>query len=145
MSPEQARGKPVDRRSDIWSFGCVLYESLTGRRAFEGETVSDCLVAILEREPDWSALPPDTPDSVSRLLRRALEKDANRRLRDAGDAVLEIDAAGGEPGGDRLSGDGSRLAEAAASRRSGARCRLSSRGRARAIGSASARSRSSRR
>ena len=113
MSPEQARGKPVDRRSDIWAFGCVLYESLTGQKVFGGETVSDCLVAILEREPDWSALPPNTPDSVTRLLRRALEKDANRRLRDAGDAVLEIDAAGGEPVG------ASAMGRRATSRRSG--------------------------
>jgi Tol biopolymer transport system component len=103
MSPEQARGKPVDKRTDIWSFGCLLYETLTGRRAFEGDTPSDCLVAILEREPDWGALPPRTPAPVRSLLRRCLEKDAERRLRDAADARLEIEAGlapgeGGEPG-----------------------------------------------
>ncbi|HEX7253948.1 MAG TPA: protein kinase [Thermoanaerobaculia bacterium] len=91
MSPEQARGKTVDKRTDIWSFGCLVYEALTGRRAFEGETVSDCLVAILEREPDWPALPPSTPPAVVKILRRCLEKDAERRLRDVGDARLELD------------------------------------------------------
>ncbi|HEY6930825.1 MAG TPA: protein kinase, partial [Thermoanaerobaculia bacterium] len=93
MSPEQARGKSVDKRTDMWSFGCVLYETLTGRRAFAGETVSDSLVAILEREPDWSALPSETPPSIRHLLHRCLEKDPNRRLRDAGDARLEIEDA----------------------------------------------------
>jgi Tol biopolymer transport system component len=93
MSPEQARGKSVDKRTDMWSFGCVLYETLTGRRAFAGETVSDSLVAILEREPDWSALPSGTPASIQHLLHRCLEKDPNRRLRDAGDARLEIEDA----------------------------------------------------
>ena len=70
MSPEQARGKPVDRRTDIWSFGCVLYEMLTGRMLFSGETVSDMIAKILEREPDWSRLPTDTPPRVRDLLRR---------------------------------------------------------------------------
>ena len=93
MSPEQARGKPVDRRTDIWSFGCVLFEAMTGRRAFPGETVSDTLAALLEHEPDWKALPPDTPPPISHLLHKCLEKDPNRRLRDAGDARLEIDDA----------------------------------------------------
>jgi Tol biopolymer transport system component len=93
MSPEQARGKVVDKRADIWSFGCVLYETLTGRKAFGGETASDCLAAILEREPDWNALPRGVPAAAVRLLRRCLEKDARHRLRDAGDALLEIDAA----------------------------------------------------
>jgi Tol biopolymer transport system component len=92
MSPEQARGKPIDRRTDLWSLGCVLYEALTGRRAFPGETASDSIAAILERDPDWAALPPETPESVRRLLRRCLEKDANRRIRDASDARLEIEA-----------------------------------------------------
>ena len=80
MSPEQARGKPVDKRTDIWAFGCVLYEMLTGRKAFDGETVSDTIAAILEREPDWRALPAATPTSVRHLLRRCLEKDSSRRL-----------------------------------------------------------------
>ena len=85
MSPEQARGKAVDKRTDIWAFGCVLYEVLTGRAAFRGETVSDTIVAILEREPDWALLPKATPPPVRRLLERCLEKDPRRRLRDIGD------------------------------------------------------------
>ena len=93
MSPEQARGKPLDKRTDVWAFGCVLYEMLTGRKAFDRETVSDTLAAVLEREPDWRALPPPTPTSIRRLLQRCLEKDASRRLRDLGDACLEIDDA----------------------------------------------------
>ena len=92
MSPEQARGLPVDRRTDIWAFGCVVYEMLTGRAPFGGETTSDSIAKILEREPDWSALPAGTPASVRRLLRRCLTKDARQRLRDMGDARLEIDA-----------------------------------------------------
>ena len=90
MSPEQARGKAVDRRTDIWSFGCVLYECLTGKQAFEGETVSDLIAKILEREPDWSALPASVPPRVVALLRRCLTKDAKQRLRDIGDARLEL-------------------------------------------------------
>ncbi|HEX2455531.1 MAG TPA: protein kinase, partial [Vicinamibacterales bacterium] len=89
MSPEQARGKPVDKRTDVWSFGCVLYEMLTGRVAFEGDTVSDTLAAILGREPDWSAL--QTPASLRRLLQRCLEKDPRRRLHDIADARIEIE------------------------------------------------------
>lgn len=91
MSPEQARGKAVDKRTDIWSFGCVLYELLTGRRIFGGETASDVLAAILTAEPRWDLLPPDTPPRLRDLLRRSLEKDPNRRLRDIGDAGIEID------------------------------------------------------
>ena len=91
MSPEQARGKAVDRRTDIWSFGCVLYEMLTGRPVFEtGETVSDAVAAILTREPDWNALPAHLPSSLRRLLRRCLEKDPDRRLHHIADARLEI-------------------------------------------------------
>jgi Tol biopolymer transport system component len=93
MSPEQARGKPVDRRTDLWSFGCVLYEMLCGRRTFGGDTVTDCLAAIVEREPDWNALPRATPPQIRRLLRHCLEKDPERRLRDAADARLEIEEA----------------------------------------------------
>jgi eukaryotic-like serine/threonine-protein kinase len=98
MSPEQARGKSVDKRSDIWSFGCVLYETLTGHKAFDRETVSDTIAAILEREPNWRLLPGATPTSVRRLLRRCLEKDVSRRLRDIGDACLELDDAIGRFG-----------------------------------------------
>ena len=91
MSPEQARGVPVDKRTDIWAFGCVLYEMLTGRRAFEGDSVADVLVAILQRDPDWSALPEQTPPALRRLLRRCMEKDLRRRIRDIADARLELD------------------------------------------------------
>ena len=96
MSPEQARGKPVDKRADIWAFGCVLYELLTGTRAFEGETVSDTLAAVLRSEPDWTRLPPDTPASFTALLRHCLTRDPKARLRDIGDARRELaaDAAG---------------------------------------------------
>ncbi len=93
MSPEQARGRVVDRRTDIWSFGCVLYECLTGRALFQGETVSDLIARILEREPDWSALPANTPPRVRELLKRCLRKDAKERLRDIGDARLELSEA----------------------------------------------------
>jgi Tol biopolymer transport system component len=92
MSPEQARGLPVDKRTDIWAFGCVLYEMVTGRRAFEGRTTSDTIVSVLEREPEWSALPATTPAPLRRLLGRCLEKDPQRRLRDIGDAALELTA-----------------------------------------------------
>ncbi len=90
MSPEQARGTAVDKRADIWAFGCVLYQMLTGRKAFNGATVSDTIAAVLEREPDWSALPVTTPPSIRRLLRRCLEKDLRRRVRDIGDARHDI-------------------------------------------------------
>ena len=97
MSPEQARGKTVDKRTDIWAFGCVLFEMLTGRRAFDGEGVSDTIASVLRGEPDWTALPRDTPPSIRRLLRRAVEKDRRRRLPDAADIRLEIDEAEHEP------------------------------------------------
>ena len=93
MSPEQARGKETDRRADIWAFGCVLFEMLSGERAFPGDTVPDILLAILDRQPDWNALPAATPERVRALLHRCLEKDPNRRLRDAGDARLELEGA----------------------------------------------------
>ena len=92
MSPEQARGLPVDTRTDIWAFGCVLYEMLTGRVTFAGDTVSDSIAKILEREPDWSALPASTPASIRRLLLRCLTKDPKKRLRDIADVRIEIDA-----------------------------------------------------
>ncbi len=90
MSPEQARGKRLDKRSDVWSFGCVLYETLTGRKAFDGETVADVLASIVKTDPDWSALPRDLPPEVSKLLRRCLRKNPEERLRDVGDALLEL-------------------------------------------------------
>jgi eukaryotic-like serine/threonine-protein kinase len=92
MSPEQARGKQVDRRADIWAFGCVLFEMLSGRHVFDvGETISDAVAAILKNEPDWSALPSNTPAQIVRLLRRCLEKDPKKRLPHIGVARLEID------------------------------------------------------
>src|SRR6266545_2032373 len=93
MSPEQARGRPLDKRTDIFSFGCVIYECLTGRQAFRGESVSDTLAAILKSDPDWSELPPETPGKVRDLLRRCLEKTRERRLHDIADARLEIEEA----------------------------------------------------
>ena len=90
MSPEQARGQSVDKRTDIWAFGCVLYEMLTGRAPFAAATIPDIFVSILEREPDWSALPEKTPPSVRQLLHRCLEKDPKARLRDIGDARIEL-------------------------------------------------------
>ena len=98
MAPEQARGKAVDKRADIWAFGCVLYEMLAGRRTFDAETVSDTIAAVLTREPAWTALPAATPDSIQRLLRRCLEKDPRRRLRDIGDALIDLDEPGGASG-----------------------------------------------
>jgi hypothetical protein len=100
MSPEQAAGKAVDKRSDLWAFGVVLLEMLTGRRAFSGETMSHVLASVLKDEPDWTALPLDTPIPVRRLLRRCLDKDRKRRLADASDAKLEIDEAGTRPSPD---------------------------------------------
>ena len=93
MSPEQARGLPVDKRTDVWAFGCLLFEMLAGRRAFAGETVSETMTAVLEREPDWPGLPEETPQTVRRLLRRCLEKDPHHRLHDIADARIEIDDA----------------------------------------------------
>jgi serine/threonine-protein kinase len=93
MSPEQASGRAVDRRTDLWSFGVVLMEMLTARPVFGGETVSHVLASILKTDPDWSTLPPDLPTSIRRLLRRCLQKDARQRLADAGDARLEIEEA----------------------------------------------------
>jgi eukaryotic-like serine/threonine-protein kinase len=90
MSPEQARAKSVDKRTDIWAFGCLLYELLNGQPAFHAETVSDTLIKVLERDPDWEVIPKATPARVQDLLHRCLEKDANRRLRDIGDARIEL-------------------------------------------------------
>ena len=93
MSPEQARGQELDKRSDIWSFGCVLYETLTGRRTFAADTLSDTIVALLEREPDWNALPAATPLSVRSLVQKCLQKDKARRLHDVADARIELEEA----------------------------------------------------
>ena len=90
MSPEQARGQPVDKRADIWAFGCVLYEMLTGERTFDGKTVSDTLASILKEEPDWAAVPEPTPAMIQHVLRRCLEKDPSLRLHDIADARIEI-------------------------------------------------------
>ena len=91
MSPEQARGKRVNRRSDIWAFGCVLYEMLTGQCAFASETTSDTLAAVIRAEPDWSSIAANTPTRVRELLRRCLQKDPRQRLRDIGDARIAIE------------------------------------------------------
>jgi serine/threonine protein kinase len=91
MSPEQVRGEPVDKRADIWAFGCVLYEMLSGQRAVPASTVSDAVAEVRSGEPDWAVLPASTPPAIQRLLRRCLEKDVKRRLRDIGDARLEIE------------------------------------------------------
>jgi hypothetical protein len=91
MSPEQARGRPVDKRADIWAFGCVLYEMLCGERTFGAPEITDTVALIITKEPEWNALPPQTPGAVRRLLRRCLEKDRQSRLRDIADAGLEID------------------------------------------------------
>jgi len=99
MSPEQARGKPVDKRTDIWAFGCGFYEMLAGKKAFRGETVSDTLAAVLKESPDWSALPPETPPMLRALLQRCLRRDPSRRLHDIADARIEIEEIREAPGG----------------------------------------------
>jgi Tol biopolymer transport system component len=93
MAPEQARGKVVDRRADIWAFGALLFEMLTGRRAFEGDDLSITLATVMMKEPDWSALPAATPSGIQRLMRRCLVKDPRQRIRDMGDVRLALDGA----------------------------------------------------
>jgi eukaryotic-like serine/threonine-protein kinase len=93
MSPEQARGKSVDRRADIWSFGCVHYEMFSGQRLFEGETVTDVLAAVVRAHPDWAALPAEMPRRINQLIRRCLTKDPRQRLRDIGEARITIEQA----------------------------------------------------
>ena len=97
MSPEQAKGKVVDKRADVWAFGCVFYEMLTARRAFPGDGVSEILASVLAREPDDAALPGDVPPGLRKLLRRCLEKEPKRRLRDIGDGLAEIEEASRPP------------------------------------------------
>jgi serine/threonine-protein kinase len=97
MSPEQARGKTVDKRADIWAFACVLFEMLTGRQAFAGETLTDIIAAVVKNEPDWTSLPPDTPPAVRSVLRRCLKKDSAERIHDIADARIEIEEARTEP------------------------------------------------
>jgi serine/threonine protein kinase len=97
MAPEQARGKPVDKRADIWAFGCTVYELLAGRSAFPGESVSDTIAKVLEREPDWTLLPPRTPPHLRDLLERCLRKDPSRRLRDIGEARVRLEEGAGMP------------------------------------------------
>src|SRR5688572_17962430 len=109
MSPEQAKGRPADRRSDLWAFGCVLYEVLTGRRAFEGEDIAETLAAVLRATPDWSQLPADTPVGVRRLLVRCLTRDHRMRLDSAASARLDLS--------DGVDGDWSARANTAARRR----------------------------
>jgi serine/threonine protein kinase/Tol biopolymer transport system component len=108
MSPEQARAMAADKRTDIWAFGCVLYELLTGLRAFDGATPQDVLAAILEREPDWSVLPKTTPAGLERLLRRCLEKDPRRRMRDIGDVRVELEDLTAQPANGEATGRGVR-------------------------------------
>jgi serine/threonine protein kinase/Tol biopolymer transport system component len=93
MSPEQARGKEADRGSDMWAFGCVLYEMLSAHAVFEGETIGEILAGVFKAEPDWQRLPANTPDAIRRLLRRCLQKDRTRRLNSANDARIEIEEA----------------------------------------------------
>ena len=97
MSPEQTKGNDVDRTADVWAFGCVLYEMLTGRAVFQGETVGEILAGVLKTEPDWRRLPAETSEGIRRLLRRSLHKEPNQRLRDIGDARIEIDESKSTP------------------------------------------------
>ena len=115
MSPEQARGQPINKRTDIWAFGCVLFEMITGRMVFPGATISDTIAAVLERSPDWTALPPVTPPPVRHVLARCLEKDPKLRWRDIGDVRIELDdAAAWRPQTDSTSAKTSRTGERAA-------------------------------
>ena len=109
MSPEQARGRAVDRRADVWAFGCVLYEMLTGLQAFRGETIADTLSAIVSREPDWHLLPKDTPETIRTLVERCVTKDLKRRLHDIADARIEIDDALSAPPRTTATGPGGRF------------------------------------
>ena len=96
MSPEQARGRSVDRRADIWAFGVILWEMVTGKRLFDGETVSDTLAAVLRAEPDWEQLPVDEAPQLCRLIERCLVRDPQQRLRDIGEARILLQGGAGE-------------------------------------------------
>jgi serine/threonine protein kinase len=111
MSPEQAKGKPVDRRTDIWAFGCVLFEMLTGRTPFGGESVTDILAAVVRGEPDWAQLPAHTPSRIHALLQRCLEKDARQRLQSIGEARLALEKYLANPGVGTASSDLAGIAE----------------------------------
>ena len=103
MAPEQARGTPVDKRADIWAFGCVVFEMLAGRRAFEGESISDVIASVLKTEPHWESLSSETPSALSRLIRRCLRKDPRRRLQAIGEARVQIeDLLGGSSHDERV-------------------------------------------
>ncbi len=102
MSPEQAKGKPCDRRADVWSFGVVLYEMLAGRQLYSGETASEILAAVIKEEPDWSALPANTPPTIRKLLRRCLTKDPKRRLQAIGEARIAIEEYATDPNADSV-------------------------------------------
>jgi eukaryotic-like serine/threonine-protein kinase len=117
MSPEQAKGKSADRRTDIWAFGCVLYEMLTGKMAFSGETVTDTLAAVIRAEPDWSQLPSSTPPAIRNLLRRCLHKDPRQRLQAIGDARIAIDEAISNPAAVNDDGSSTRMGARTSSRR----------------------------
>ncbi len=125
MSPEQARGRPVDRRADIWAFGVVVFEMLAGERPFTGETNSDTLASVLKTDPNWRALPADTPLPIRRLLRRCLEKDRHRRLDSAAAARLEIDDAIAPPAAEILPRGGASIPshDGRGDRGAGRRCR----------------------
>ncbi|MBI4474822.1 MAG: protein kinase [Acidobacteria bacterium] len=99
MAPEQAKGRAANAQSDIWAFGCVLFEMLAGTAAFSGETLVEILGAILRAEPDWTLLPQATPSAIRSLLKRCLQRDAKRRLRDIADARFQIEEALSEPAG----------------------------------------------
>ena len=124
MAPEQARGKTVDKRADIWSFGCVLFEMLSGRRAFAGTDISDTLSLVIGNNPDWTALPLEPPAPIVRILRQCLHKDRSRRLADIADARLAIDEALSAPAEFGDTEGGTRSGHPP---RGGARCRGSSR------------------
>ena len=120
MSPEQVRGKSVDKRADIWAFGCVFYEMLSGSRAFDAESITEVLAAVLTEEPDWSNLPQTTPPAIQRLLRRCLVKEPKQRLRDIGDAriaIEEVQAGAGGAGVPQVAAQSSAAQQAAAQQR----------------------------